>query len=181
MITYLFMTEKQKNILLVALQLFAKEGFHATSTRQIAKLANVSEGLIFRHFTNKEGLLEAILHEGSVQIEELFAPIMDEEDPKKILCAILELPFTIDKSQHDFWRLIYTLKWQQNRYSHEASITILKLATKAFEKLGYKDPKNEALVLEMFLDGAATVLLLSKESHDWSLSLKAIKEKYNLI
>ena len=44
------MTEKQENILKAALQLFAKEGFYATSTSKVAKLAGVSEGLIFRHF-----------------------------------------------------------------------------------------------------------------------------------
>ena len=58
------MTDKQLNILKIALQLFANEGFHATSTSRIAKEAGVSEGLIFRHFINKEGLLRAILKQG---------------------------------------------------------------------------------------------------------------------
>ncbi len=58
------MTEKQEKILQSALELFAKEGFHATSTNKVAKHAGVSEGLIFRHFGNKEGLLQAILAEG---------------------------------------------------------------------------------------------------------------------
>ena len=37
------MTEKQEKILQAALQLFAKEGYHATSTNKVAKLAGVSE------------------------------------------------------------------------------------------------------------------------------------------
>ena len=48
------MTDKQEKILQAALELFAKEGFKGTSTNKIAKKAGVSEGLIFRHFENKD-------------------------------------------------------------------------------------------------------------------------------
>ncbi|EMY78731.1 transcriptional regulator, TetR family [Leptospira weilii serovar Ranarum str. ICFT] len=48
-------------ILLAAIQVFAKKGYDAANTRDIAKLANANEALIFRYFGNKKGLLEAIL------------------------------------------------------------------------------------------------------------------------
>ena len=51
----IIMTEKQEKIVQSALQLFAQEGYHATSTSKVAKHAGVSEGLIFRHFRNKDG------------------------------------------------------------------------------------------------------------------------------
>ncbi len=41
----------------VAMELFADHGYSATSTRKIAKVAGVSEGLIFHHFGTKLGLL----------------------------------------------------------------------------------------------------------------------------
>ena len=46
------MTDKKENILKSALELFANEGVNATSTNRIAIKANVSEGLIFKHFKN---------------------------------------------------------------------------------------------------------------------------------
>ena len=52
------MTKKELRIINSAITLFAEKGFHATSTRLIAKNAEVSEGLIFKHFKNKDGLLE---------------------------------------------------------------------------------------------------------------------------
>jgi len=49
-ITHSLMTEKQEKIIKSALELFALEGYAATSTRKAAERAGVSEGLIFRHF-----------------------------------------------------------------------------------------------------------------------------------
>ncbi|MEM6542898.1 MAG: helix-turn-helix domain-containing protein, partial [Bacteroidota bacterium] len=55
------MTAKQEKILNAALELFAHEGYNVVSTSKIAQKAGVSEGLIFRHFESKQGLLNAIL------------------------------------------------------------------------------------------------------------------------
>ena len=54
------MTQKKENILKAALRLFAEQGYYATSTSKIAKEAGVSEGLIFRHFGNKEKLFSVV-------------------------------------------------------------------------------------------------------------------------
>ena len=43
-----------------ALRLFAEQGFAATSTKQIANVAGVSEGLIFRYYPTKLGLLYSL-------------------------------------------------------------------------------------------------------------------------
>lgn len=44
-----------------AIELFAQQGFSKTSTRQIAQRARVSEASLFKYFTNKRGVLTAIL------------------------------------------------------------------------------------------------------------------------
>ncbi|TGM03586.1 TetR/AcrR family transcriptional regulator [Leptospira barantonii] len=54
-------TATETAILLAAIQVFAKKGYDAANTKDIAKLANANEALIFRYFGNKKGLLEAIL------------------------------------------------------------------------------------------------------------------------
>jgi AcrR family transcriptional regulator len=43
-------------IIAAAAKLFANQGYHATSTREIAHLAGVSENTLFRHFNRKEDL-----------------------------------------------------------------------------------------------------------------------------
>jgi AcrR family transcriptional regulator len=54
-------TEKQQRVLMAAVRLFARKGYANTSTLEIAALAGVSEGSIFRRFRNKENLLMAVI------------------------------------------------------------------------------------------------------------------------
>ena len=51
------MTAKCKRILETSIDLFAKNGYANTSTSEIAKIAGVAEGTIFKHFGTKENLL----------------------------------------------------------------------------------------------------------------------------
>ncbi len=55
------LTEKQMKVFNAAIELFSRQGYANTSTKEIADAAAVSEGSIFKHFTNKHGLLLAIL------------------------------------------------------------------------------------------------------------------------
>ena len=45
----------------VATELFARQGFQGTTTRQIAERARVNEAIIFRHFPTKEDLYWAVI------------------------------------------------------------------------------------------------------------------------
>lgn len=53
--------ERRTQILKVAIQLFSQRGFSGTTTKEIARLAGVSEAMVFKHFANKEELYSAIL------------------------------------------------------------------------------------------------------------------------
>ncbi|MDO4539600.1 MAG: helix-turn-helix domain-containing protein [Syntrophomonadaceae bacterium] len=48
------MTDKQLRVLLAAVKLFSEQGYAATSTREIAQLAEVSEATIFKHYSTKK-------------------------------------------------------------------------------------------------------------------------------
>ncbi|MGE7920475.1 TetR/AcrR family transcriptional regulator [Viridibacillus sp. NPDC093762] len=54
-------TEKQKKIIENAIKLFAQKGYANTSTAEIAKAAEVSEGTIFKHYGTKDQLLLSII------------------------------------------------------------------------------------------------------------------------
>ena len=48
-------------LLFAAINLIAKKGYHAVSTKEIAKEASVSEMTLFRHFGTKKAMLEAAI------------------------------------------------------------------------------------------------------------------------
>lgn len=52
---------KQEALIQSALSLFAKKGYEATTTREIAAAAGCAEGLIHRYFKGKAGLLPALV------------------------------------------------------------------------------------------------------------------------
>ncbi|WP_141430915.1 TetR/AcrR family transcriptional regulator [Bacillus sp. 03113] len=54
-------TEKQKKIMMAAIESFSEKGYAATSTSEIAKKAGVAEGTIFRHYKTKKDLLISIV------------------------------------------------------------------------------------------------------------------------
>ncbi len=58
---YLNGIETKENILNVSKNLFFTKGFKETSIRQIAKKANVTSGALYKHFKNKEDILDAII------------------------------------------------------------------------------------------------------------------------
>lgn len=173
------MTEKQARILIVALQLFAKEGYKGTSTRRVAELAEVSEGLIFRHFGNKEGLLEAILKQGEERGQKFLASIVLESEPRRIIEKMLEFPFEVAKHEKEYWKLLYMLKWQMAGKSSHVKGPLLRALVHAFSELEYEEPEQEARLMLVYLDGIAHLLLADEEGELEGL-LPFLKKKYNL-
>ncbi len=55
--------DRRQQILETATELFARQGFRGTTTREIARRAGINEALIFRHFPTKEDLYWAIIDE----------------------------------------------------------------------------------------------------------------------
>ena len=50
----------RESILMAALRLFSRNGYEGTSMRDIAGEVGISQGAIYKHFTGKDALLEAI-------------------------------------------------------------------------------------------------------------------------
>lgn len=175
------MTERQANILKSALKLFAEEGFNATTTKKVAVNAGVSEGLIFRHFVNKDGLLNAVLSQGEDKTKELFNDIIRESNPEKALRKSLEMPFKIDrnKDEKEYWRLQVKLKWEMDMHMSEKYGPLQSILIIVFTKLGYASPVLEAEYLVHCIDGLIGALINDKVK-DKDKLLSFIKLKYKV-
>jgi AcrR family transcriptional regulator len=85
---------RRDRILRAAGRLFAYQGYHGTSTRQIAHLADVNELTLFRNFNNKEGLFWATLHAHFTALDiqqDLLDKMAHCASPEVVLPKIVEL------------------------------------------------------------------------------------------
>ena len=101
-------TQKER-ILNSATQLFARQGYHGTSTREIARLADVSENTIFRQFDRKEALFWAVLHSRCAAVKlrrDLLEGMAEGEAPEVILPRIIEFLSDILNYSPELLRLI---------------------------------------------------------------------------
>jgi len=175
------MTDKKANILTAALELFAQEGYKSTTTAKVAKKAGVSEGLIFRHFENKEGLLRAIMEDGEQQAASLFTAITSETWPKEIIKKTINLAIDMSSSTEKavFWKLQYKLKWELGFKNPEKTAPLHRVLTFAFTAMQYPNPSDEAHFLLIYLDGLASRLFLV-DGYDVNPQISFLYRKYNL-
>jgi len=177
------MTEKQEKILETALHLFAKEGFDNTSTSKIAVKAGVSEGLIFRHFKNKEGLLEALINEGQDKVKRVFSDVIFEQDPREVIRKTIGIPYRFLEENREFWVLEYSLKFQRLLLNEKIDKSfmepMLKALEDAFDELDYMEPRKEAELLYVLLEGILT-RVLTQGPKDMDTLKDFIESKYKL-
>ncbi|MDB4292638.1 TetR/AcrR family transcriptional regulator [Maribacter sp.] len=164
------MSDRKEQIIYVALELFANEGFKGVTTSKIAKQAGVSEGLIFRHFTNKQGLLEAITGLAVEKTVVAFKPIIDEKNAQKVIEKTILLPFTIKKDEYYFWKLQFKLKWEMEYSGKEKMKPLLDKLRWAFDELNYEQPEQEAEMLNHIVESVSGAIL--KDGLEGQLSLK---------
>ena len=85
--------DRRRQILAVAMELFARRGFRGTTTRQIAERAGVNEAIVFRHFPRKEDLYWAVLDCKCRSVgwrRHLEADLSATNDTKETFAAIAE-------------------------------------------------------------------------------------------
>lgn len=78
--------QTRAQLLAVAREAFAEQGFEGTTIRDIAKRAGVATGTVFVHFADKHALLAAIFEEGLAEVlEEAWATLPRRSLRKQLL------------------------------------------------------------------------------------------------
>lgn len=89
--------ERRQKILICALELFVKNGYAETKISDIAKAANMSEGLMFHYFGSKEQLYETIVQMGAEGMKK--PQEIKTENPIEFFEVFLKLLFDYAKKQ----------------------------------------------------------------------------------
>jgi TetR/AcrR family transcriptional regulator, transcriptional repressor of aconitase len=118
--------ERHKAIVMAALPLFARKGFAGTTTRELAEAADISEGLLFRHFPSKRQLYGEILRlgcEGDPALDRLAALEPSTATLVRMVHFMVRyflLPGESDRSEHDCrLRLVLHSFLEDGEYARE--------------------------------------------------------------
>ena len=103
--------DRRRQLLEVAIDLFSKNGFGGTTTREIAHAAGVTEAIIFRHFATKQDLYAAILDHIRITVGTDRWPVevqalMDRNDDEGLFRRIMAGIVQMHRTQPRFERLM---------------------------------------------------------------------------
>jgi TetR/AcrR family transcriptional regulator len=103
--------DRRRQLIEVAIDLFAKKGFGGATTKEIAAAAGVTEAIIFRHFATKQDLYQAILDtkcaDGGTKdwLGELQA-LMDVNDDEGLFRFLISKVLEFEREDSRFCRLL---------------------------------------------------------------------------
>lgn len=129
----------REQILEASAQLFAGEGFAATSTRDIAEMVGIRQASLYYHFTGKDGILNELL-QMSVRPSLDKVDRIEAECPAEVPEAVLYLLALVDvdtlaRAPHNIGKL-YRLPDVMANEVYDQSRSMLKELAKTYGRLG---------------------------------------------
>lgn len=121
--------QRRRQIADAAVQLFVRQGFHKTTTRQIAKAAGVSIGSLYEYFACKEDVLYLVCHAIHSEVERGVSDALTKASGgREALAAVIREYFRVCHRMSDFILLIYQetrslpTQWQKRVLENELRI-----------------------------------------------------------
>jgi AcrR family transcriptional regulator len=147
-------------VLSASLELFAKRGYSATTTAEIARKARISKGLIFTHFATKQDILFAILDEQFDRVLPRFHVESDPRPAREKLISLVDSWLELIKTDPLLVRLSLQLnlddefrkvmKKKKGKEYLDAHLTQMK---NLFKELGSDKPELDSFLLMFMFDG----------------------------
>lgn len=169
-------------ILEAAMDLFIKQGYHATSISDVAKQAEISKGLLYNYFSGKEGLLAAMVEERIAGVAEVIEKAASFEAPKEQLKFILEQAIDNVYQQPEVFRFYLHLQTQPEAdqelfpYSKrlvEEAARQFEIQCSIFENLGVPEPRKRSLYFSSTLQG----IMLMISTYPQHFPIDEVKEQ----
>jgi AcrR family transcriptional regulator len=138
---------RRQAILAAAKQVFGSHGYHATTTRDIAAAAGVSEALLYQHFDGKRQLFEAVVHSAAAELERRIEAATAGPQP---LDRALEAFFGFVEEEAALYRVFFRQALQTDpAFEHlyaELSGRLFDLVAGSVGREGVADPTHAEMV-----------------------------------
>lgn len=136
--------ERKAQIVRVASDLFAENGFRGTTTREIAKKAGISEAVIFKHFSKKEDLYNAIIDSRCLDTQgrSRLMGLLEGRTGREVFTEMAKYMLAEHEKDPSFMRLLSYSALERHGLSE------MFIKTRGLELLGYLESQIKALVSE---------------------------------
>jgi len=152
--------QKKELIMGVALELFAENGFHATSISQIAEKAGISKGLTYNYFKSKQELLDELISHGFEAIFTSFDQNKDGTLTDEEFIYFIKHNFQVLRENSQHWKLFFSLMLQPqvadtfSKDYKEKGEPLFNMLFKFIQTKGSQDPEGDLMVISAMLEGA---------------------------
>jgi AcrR family transcriptional regulator len=164
--------KRREQILDVTKAIVAEQGFHAVSIEGVAREAGISRPIVYGHFEDLAGLLEALIDRESARALAQLADVLPADlaggDPREQLLAALRGYLQAVRSDPATWRLVLmppegAPKSLHDHITRGRTAVVNQLARAVGPGFGAggesPDPELTARMLSAFADEAARLLL----------------------
>jgi len=114
--------QRREQLLDVAAQLFSTKGYAGATTAQIAKVAGITEPIIYRHFKSKRDLFVALIERtGRRTLEQWETDLQGVDDPGARLMKIIgENPMVTEQGRDGYRVLLQSISEVDDQLIHKA-------------------------------------------------------------
>lgn len=143
-----------------SLELFAENGYHATSISQIAQKAKISKGLVYNYFDSKKDLLDALISHGFHSIYENLDIDKDDALSDDEFIRFIRQNFQLVRENLQHWKLFFSLMLQPKvaetfmKDYEKHGAPVFSVIYKFVKSKGSKDPEGDVMVISAMIEGA---------------------------
>jgi AcrR family transcriptional regulator len=120
---------RREQILDVAVQVFAHNGFHSTSMNHVAEAAGVTKPVLYQHFESKQDLYRALLEEAGSRLQSAIADaVAGATSGKQQTERGFKAYFRWVADDHDAFLLLFGLRANRDE---ESTTTIRRITAEA--------------------------------------------------
>ena len=181
----LTMTRKDQ-IIETAIDLFSAESFESVGIQKLAAASGVAQGLLYRHFKNKNDLLLHLILKGMEQVRHtLQFYVNDELSFQQAFAAHVNLSLRYLRSNYKLWKILHNTR--QNAalvsaldFNFDPSKAIIKPMKEKMSKDGIADAEIKAWHIFTLIDGITSLYLAHPDLYPLKKMEKFLNDNINL-